>query len=454
MKYVLLLLMFSAPLLAQVNNPPIISVASAPSGTCPGGLPNQQVVSTGIQYSCQNGTWAAFSTGGGGSFTAGGDLSGSNTSQTVIGINGTLLSGLATGALKMTAGVPSTVPINGAGAGLVTGPASAPSADIPVFTGTAGAIVDSGITITSLAPLASPTFTGTVTIPTGASLGTPASGVITNLTGTCASCIASNVSATTNATITTLSSLSLPNTQVTGLGTASTANTGSSGATVPFLNGTNTWGGAQTFQAATTTFGVPGSTTGILKLGSATATGSVSITPASAASAFTATLPAATDTIAELAATQTFTNKTLTSPTISGGGTINSATVGQTTPAAGSFTALKGTTLLTTTNCAAVGTSASPSLVACAAAASGSFSCAVTASAATCTVSTTAVTASSVILVEENSAVGTKLSVTCNTTPSAAPIITLASLSAGASFTINVPTITTNPACFNYVIYN
>ena len=66
-------------------------------------------------------------------------------------------------------------------------------------------------TIANYAPLASPTFTGTVSIPSGASisgfaplvspsfttpaLGTPASGVITNLTGTCTSCTASSANA-------------------------------------------------------------------------------------------------------------------------------------------------------------------------------------------------------------------------------------------------------------------
>jgi hypothetical protein len=58
----------------QVSNPSIISVSIAPSGSCSAGLPNQQVVSTGIQYSCQNvtgsiGTWAALAGGGGGSGT-------------------------------------------------------------------------------------------------------------------------------------------------------------------------------------------------------------------------------------------------------------------------------------------------------------------------------------------------------------------------------------------------
>lgn len=50
------------------------------------------------------------------------------------------------------------------------------------------------------APIASPTFTGTVTIPSGAVLGTPASGVATNLTGTASGLTAGNV--TTNANLT------------------------------------------------------------------------------------------------------------------------------------------------------------------------------------------------------------------------------------------------------------
>ena len=46
--------------------------------------------------------------------------------------------------------------------------------------------------------------------------------------------------------------------------------------------------------------------------------GSVTLTPTTTASDFTLTLPAATDTVVGLAATQTLTNKTLTSPTIGG----------------------------------------------------------------------------------------------------------------------------------------
>ncbi len=52
------------------------------------------------------------------------------------------------------------------------------------------------------------------------------------------------------------------------------------------------------------------------------------------------TLPAvASDTVALLAATQTFTNKTLTSPAITGG-SVNNATIGATTASTGAFTTL------------------------------------------------------------------------------------------------------------------
>jgi hypothetical protein len=43
--------------------------------------------------------------------------------------------------------------------------------------------------------------------------------------------------------------LAIANTDVSGLGTSSTVNTGTSGATIPLLNGTNTWSGVQTFNS-------------------------------------------------------------------------------------------------------------------------------------------------------------------------------------------------------------
>lgn len=109
----------------------------------------------------------------------------------------------------------------------------------------------------------------------------------------------------------------------------------------------------------------------------------------------------------------------------------------------------------TSTNCSAVGTSASPSAVACGSAAAGNFSCAVAASAATCVIAESGVTANSDIMVQLNTSAGTRLGVTCNASPTVIPAGGfLASISTGVSFTINMPTITVNPACFTYTVIN
>ncbi len=72
-----------------------------------------------------------------------------------------------------------------------------------------------------------------------------------------------------------------------------------------------TGSGSASFNGPTVTVGVSGSQTGTVKLSSNTSGGSVAITPASASSAYTATLPAANDTLVELAQTQTLTNKSI-----------------------------------------------------------------------------------------------------------------------------------------------
>jgi hypothetical protein len=54
-----------------------------------------------------------------------------------------------------------------------TGSFTGTAGDLPTFTGTSGGIQDSGTTLSSLAPKASPVFTGTVTVPL------PASGLVT-----------------------------------------------------------------------------------------------------------------------------------------------------------------------------------------------------------------------------------------------------------------------------------
>lgn len=114
-------------------------------------------------------------------------------------------------------------------------------------------------------------------------------------------------------------------------------------------------------------------------------------------------------------------------------------------------------TISTPTNCAAVGSAASPSVAACASSVAGSFSCATNASTGTCTVNTVAVTANSEIFVHQrtDTTTGTRLGVTCNTTKdsnSTAPQIT--AVTAGTSFSIQLGTVTTNPECFSYQIIN
>lgn len=83
-----------------------------------------------------------------------------------------------------------------------------------------------------------------------------------------------------------------------GLGTAATVNTGTSGATIPLLNGANTWSGVQTF--TNSDIALLGSSTGFTTLTSANA----------GASNFTATLQAATTTLIGRDTTDTLTNKT------------------------------------------------------------------------------------------------------------------------------------------------
>lgn len=99
----------------------------------------------------------------------------------------------------------------------------------------------------------------------------------------------------------------------------------------------------------------------------------------------------------------------------------------------------------TSSNCA---DSAGPA--ACGDAAAGSF--VIDAAATTVVVSTTALTAASEVFVQYDSSLGTRLSVTCNTTV-ALPSVT--ARSAGTSFTVTVPVApTVNPACYSYRIIN
>lgn len=118
---------------------------------------------------------------------------------------------------------------------------------------------------------------------------------------------------------------------------------------------------------------------------------------------------------------------------------------------------VKAQSFSSNSNCAGVGTAASPSVASCGAATAGHFSCATNATGATCQVNTTAVTAASEIFVFESdtSATGTALGVTCNTSTNVLPAsMILASQTASTGFVINLGTVTTNPACFSFHVIN
>lgn len=105
---------------------------------------------------------------------------------------------------------------------------------------------------------------------------------------------------------------------------------GTSGATVPLLNGNNTWSGIQSY--------APG------KLSLNGATSGSTVVNATAVASGTITVPAATDTLVARNTTDTLTNKTLTAPTINGtvGGTptFNSPTINGTVGGAATFGAV------------------------------------------------------------------------------------------------------------------
>lgn len=113
---------------------------------------------------------------------------------------------------------------------------------------------------------------------------------------------------------------------------------------------------------------------------------------------------------------------------------------GFTVDGTGNTTAL---TYNTTTNC-----SDGAGAAACGAAVTGAF--VMDAGGTTVTVSTTAVTANSNIVIQENSALGTRLSATCNTTIARSYAIT--TLTAGTSFVVTASAApVTNPACLHYL---
>lgn len=113
-------------------------------------------------------------------------------------------------------------------------------------------------------------------------------------------------------TLTSLGAITCTKSSGTAFGTAAFDNTGTSGATIPLLNGANSWSAVQTFENS-----------GIDILGSGTGVTTVTSDNAGASN-FTLHMPAADDTFTLNAATQTLTNKSID------GSEINSGTVANT----------------------------------------------------------------------------------------------------------------------------
>ncbi len=155
---------------------------------------------------------------------------------------------------------------------------------------------------------------------------------------------------------------------------------------------------------------------------------------------------AATRTFATLDGSQTLTNKTLTSPTITGAMIAPSTTITGATIA--SSVSVDSALYTTTTNCAD-----SAGAAACGAAPAGAF--VIDAGNTTVVVSTTAVTANSEIFLAMDSSLGTRLSVTCNTNIATAAFPSVSARTAATSFTVTISgTVGTNPLCMTYHIVN
>lgn len=384
---------------ATAQNPSV--VPAAPPATCFSGIPLWSVYSTGTLYVCNNGTPTAIGGGGG--------------SGTVTSFSAGTLSPLFTTS--------------------VATPTTTPALTFSLSTAAANTVFGN--------------FTGSTAVPTFSA--TPVF-AITSLTGTCTACTANAVPAAnlTGATLASgVTASSLTSLGGGTVGTAAFVATGTSGATIPLLNGANTYSGASTFSAAET-ISVAGaaSTPGLAITGTPFVGSGTTSTPQlyinNSANAPTTWNSSATGgTYFGINSQSGFAGNYFDFHVNGGASFFSLASTGNMNTSG----SIKGSAFLTATNCAV--NSASPA--ACGSAATGAF--VVPTSTTTYTVTTSAVTAKSRIMLQPITfAADLPTSPTC-VAPLLTVPVTVSAISAATNFTITLAS-TTGQTCFYYTIFN
>lgn len=159
--------------LAPLASPALTGVPTAPTATL--GTNTNQVATTAFVEAAIGGSGGdgfnliATGTNTTATMTVGTGASITTTGSGIVNaneVNGAVVPASAKALASNASNQVVAATVAGAGAGLTSGPTTSVSGDVATFTGTAGQVADSGVLLSSLAPLASPALTGTPTGPT------------------------------------------------------------------------------------------------------------------------------------------------------------------------------------------------------------------------------------------------------------------------------------------------